>query len=40
MGPVVQKLERAFDTNMREYVKVAQASQGAEKVGFSRPDGC
>jgi len=26
MGPVVQKLERAFDTNMREYVKVAQAS--------------
>jgi len=40
MGQVVQKLERAFDTNMREYVKVAQASQGAEKVGFSRPDGC
>jgi len=26
MGPVVQKLERAFDTNMREYVKVARAS--------------
>jgi branched-chain amino acid aminotransferase len=25
-GPLVQKLERAFDANMREYVKVAQAS--------------
>jgi branched-subunit amino acid aminotransferase/4-amino-4-deoxychorismate lyase len=25
-GPLVQKLERAFDANMREYVKVAHAS--------------
>ena len=26
MGPIAQKLERAFDATMREYVKVAQAS--------------
>ena len=26
MGPVVQRLERAFDANMREYVKMAKAS--------------
>jgi branched-chain amino acid aminotransferase len=28
MGPIAQKLERAFDATMREYVKVAQASAG------------
>jgi branched-chain amino acid aminotransferase len=38
MGQLVQKLERAFETCMREYVKVAQASAcGVSTVHESKP---
>ena len=39
-GPVVQKLEDAFDANMREYVKVAQASAyGVSNLQGHKPTG-
>jgi branched-chain amino acid aminotransferase len=38
MGPLAQKLERAFETSMREYVQVAQASGcGVSTVHESKP---
>ncbi len=39
-GPIVQKLERAFDACMREYVKVAQASAcGVSALQNPKPTG-
>jgi len=40
MGPLAQKLERAFDAYMREYVKVAQASAcGGAALQGPKPTG-
>jgi branched-subunit amino acid aminotransferase/4-amino-4-deoxychorismate lyase len=39
-GPVVQKLERAFEAAMREYVKVARASAcGGAALQGQKPPG-